>query len=142
MSSDDMQSMGIGGSMSVESASNGKRFAVAIIDLIILPILIGVVAGLLLLGIPEKFRNVLLIIINIAWLVFRDFVFSPGRKMVGLKLVSLTGEKVTLVQAFLRNVLLVLPFVLVLGYVVEIIMILTKKERLADRWAKTRVVNA
>ena len=125
-----------------EPASNGKRFAVAIIDLIICPILIGVVAGFALLAVPETIRNVILILVNVVWLIFRDAVFSPGRKMVGLKLVSLTGDKVTPMQAFIRNLLLMIPFVLVLGYIVEIVMIITKKERLADSWAKTKVVNA
>ena len=42
----------------------------------------------------------------------------------------------------MRNILLIIPFVLVVGYIIEIIFILTKGERLADGWAKTRVVNA
>ena len=125
-----------------ESAPKGKRFAVAIIDLIIIPIVIGILAGLILLAVPEMVRNILLVVINIAWLVIRDFVFSPGRKMVGLKLISLTGEKVTLQQALVRNILLVFPFVLVIGYILELAMILGKGDRLADRWAKTRVVAA
>ena len=131
-----------GGLSSPEPAPKGKRFAVAIIDLVIIPILIGVVAGLALFAVPDTIRNLLLVLINIAWLIFRDLVFSPGRKMVGLRLVSLTGEKVTLIQAFLRNVLLVIPFVLVIGYILEIAMILGKGDRLADGWAKTRVISA
>jgi len=125
-----------------EGASKGKRFAVAVIDLVFIPILLGVVAGLALLAVPEWLRNIILILVNITWLVIRDAVYSPGRKMVGLKLVSLTGEKVTMSQAFIRNLLLMVPFVLVVGYLIEIIMIATKGERLADRWAKTRVVPA
>ncbi len=132
----------VGGFGGPETAPKGKRLAVAIIDLIIMPILIGVIAGLALIAAPEILRNVLLVIINIAWLVFRDFVASPGRKMVGLKLMSLTGEKVTLSQAFIRNILLMVPFVLVIGYLVEIVMIFSKGDRLADRWAKTRVTIA
>ena len=91
---------------------------------------------------PEKLRTAVLIVVNIGWLLVRDTVFSPGRKMVGLKLVSLTGEKVTIVQAFIRNLLLMFPFILVAGYVIEIIAIIVKKDRLADGWAKTKVVNA
>ena len=135
MESNNMQSMG-------DSATLGKRFAVAIIDLIICPILIGVVAGFALIAAPEKLRTAVLIVVNIGWLLVRDTVFSPGRKMVGLKLVSLTGEKVTIVQAFIRNLLLMFPFILVAGYVIEIIAIIVKKDRLADGWAKTKVVNA
>jgi uncharacterized RDD family membrane protein YckC len=62
--------------------------------------------------------------------------------MVGTKLVSLTGGNVTLAQAFIRNILLIIPFVLVVGYPVEIVALLVKGERVADGWAKTRVVNA
>lgn len=124
------------------SAPKGKRVIAALVDLLAIPILLGIVAGLLLLAVPEMIRNILLVLINIGWLLVRDGVFSPGRKMVGLKLVSLSGEKVTLAQAFIRNILLMVPFVLVIGYVIEIIFVLAKGNRLADQWAHTRVVSA
>jgi len=130
----------LGGGSAV--ASKGKRFASGVIDLILIPIFIGVIAGLLLINVPEGIRNALLILLNIAWMIFRDAVFSPGRKMVGTKLVSLAGEKVTIGQAFIRNILLIIPFVLVIGYIVELVSLVTKGERLADGWAKTRVVEA
>ena len=131
-----------GGAGESGAASKGKRFAAGVIDLILIPVLLGVIAGLLLLNTPEGIRNVVLIVINILWMIFRDAVFSPGRRMVGTKLVSLAGGKVTLAQAFIRNILLVIPFVLVVGYIVEIVSLLTKGERVADGWAKTRVVTA
>ena len=131
-----------GGSSESTVASKGKRFAAGVIDLILIPIVLGVVAGLLLLRAPEGIRNVILILLNIAWMVFRDAVFSPGRKMVGTKLVSLAGEKVSIGQAFIRNILLIIPFVLVIGYIVELVALLVKGERVADSWAKTRVVEA
>ena len=59
-----------------------------------------------------------------------------------LKLVNLEGSKVTLAQAFIRNVLLLIPFVLIVGYIVEIVYLLAKGKRLADGWAKTRVTTA
>src|SRR3989338_7118500 len=96
------------------SAPTGKRVIAALVDLLAIPILLGIVAGLLLLAVPEAIRNALLIAINIGWLLVRDSVFSPGRKMVGLKLASLTGVKVTLGQAFIRNILLMIPFILVI----------------------------
>ena len=129
-----------GGAGQPGAASKGKRMAAGVIDLILIPILLGIISGLLLLQTPEGIRNAILIIINIAWMIFRDSVFSPGRKMVGTKLVSLSGDKVTLAQAFIRNILLVIPFVLVIGYIVELVAVLTKGERVADGWAKTRVV--
>lgn len=123
-------------------ASKGKRFAAGVIDLILIPIVLGVIAGLVLLKAPEGVRNVILVLLNIAWMIFRDAVFSPGRKMVGTQLVSLAGGKVSLGQAFIRNILLIVPFVLVIGYIVEVVALLVKGERVADGWAKTRVAEA
>lgn len=123
-------------------APKGRRFAAGLVDLVVIPIILGLVIGLVLLAVPEGLRNTILILVNIAWLLFRDVVYSPGRAMVGVKLLSLNGGRVTLAQAFLRNILLLIPFVLVVGYIVELIALLVKGERVADRWAKTRVVLA
>ena len=131
-----------GSAQGSESAPKGKRVISALVDLLAVPILLGIVAGLLLLAVPEGIRNVLLVAINIGWLLFRDTVFSPGRRMVGLKLVGADGGKVTIGQAFIRNILLMVPFVLVIGYIIEIIFVLAKGHRLADTWAKTRVLSA
>ncbi len=121
-------------------APKGKRFAAGVIDLVLIPIVLGLIVGLLLVAAPDTVRSVLLVIVNIAWLIFRDAVYSPGRAMVGLKLISLKGDKVTLLQAAVRNVLLVIPFVLVVGYIAEIVSLVAKGVRIADGWAKTRVV--
>jgi uncharacterized RDD family membrane protein YckC len=121
-------------------ASKGKRFAAGLIDLVVIPIVLGIVVGLVLLAAPDLARSIVLVLINILWLVFRDAVYSPGRAMVKIKIVSLTGEKVTWLQALIRNILLIIPFVLVIGYIVEIIMLIAKGHRLADDWAKTQVV--
>lgn len=123
-------------------APKGRRFAAGIVDLIIIPVVLGLIVGVLLLNVTDVIRSVILILVNIGWLLFRDSVYSPGRAMVGVKLISLTGEKATLAQAFIRNILLIIPFVLVIGYIVEIIALLATGERVADRWAKTRVVSA
>ena len=121
-------------------ASKGKRFAAGLIDLVVIPIVLGVVIGLVLLAAPDMVRSIVLVIVNIIWLVFRDAVYSPGRAMVKIKIVSLTGQKVTWLQALIRNILLIIPFVLVVGYIVEIVMLIVKGHRLADNWAKTQVV--
>ena len=121
-------------------ASKGKRFAAGLIDLVVIPIVLGIVIGLVLLAAPDMVRSIVLVIVNILWLVFRDAVYSPGRAMVKVKIVSLTGEKVTWLQALIRNILLIIPFVLVVGYIVEIVMLIVKGHRLADDWAKTQVV--
>ena len=123
------------------SAPKGRRFAADVIDLIVIPIILGVILGIILINVPEAIRSVLLVLVNVAWLIFRDVTYSPGRAMVGLKLVSLTSAgKPTLAQAAIRNVLLIIPFVLVIGYIVEIVAVISKGERLGDKWAKTRVV--
>ncbi len=121
-------------------ASKGKRFAAGLIDLVVIPIVLGVVIGLVLLAAPDMVRSIVLVIVNIIWLVFRDAVYSPGRAMVKIKIVSLAGQKVTWLQALIRNILLIIPFVLVVGYLVEIVMLIIKGHRLADNWAKTQVV--
>ena len=123
-------------------APKGRRFAAGVIDLVIIPILLGVIVGLFLVAVPEGARSVILVVVNIIWLIFRDSVYSPGRAMVGTKLFSLSGGKVALGQAVMRNILLIIPFVLVVGYIVELIALIAKGERVADKWAKTRVVSA
>ena len=123
-------------------ASKGKRFAAGLIDLVVIPIVLGIVIGLVLLAAPDAVRSIVLVLVNIIWLVFRDAVYSPGRAMVKIKIVSLTGAKVTWIQAAIRNILLIVPFVLVIGYILEIVMLVVKGHRLADGWAKTQVVEA
>ena len=130
-----------------EIASKGKRFLAAIFDLIVIPIILGVVAGLLLIAAPAGIRNVILIVVNIAWMTLKDVAFfggaAPGKKMAGIKVISVdSGQKISMGQAFIRNILLIVPFVLVIGYIVEIIMLIATGERLGDKWAKTKVVVA
>ena len=121
-------------------ASKGKRFAAGLIDLVVIPIVLGIVIGLVLLSAPDTVRSIVLVLVNVIWLVFRDAVYSPGRAMVKIKIISLTGGKVTWLQALIRNILLIVPFVLVIGYILEIVMLITKGHRLADNWAKTQIV--
>lgn len=132
----------VGGGAGLVLASKGKRIAADVVDLLFIPIIIGFVIAFLLIAVSEPVRNTVLIVVNVAWMLFRDLYFSPGRKMVGIKLVSLTGGKITASQAVIRNILLIVPFVLLVGYILETIMILVKGERLEDGWAKARVVNA
>jgi len=143
---DQMQQGMAGGPVSPVAASKGKRFLASIFDLIVIPIIIGVVAGLIFFAAPVGIRNILLIVVNIAWMTLKDLMWvgqAPGKKMAGIKVISIeTGKKITIAQAFIRNILLVIPFVLVIGYLIEIILLATKGERLGDKWAKTKVVVA
>jgi len=132
--------------MTPVAAPVGKRIVAGLIDFIVAPILIGIVLGLLfvLLGnaLPEAARSIILVAANVVWLLVRDTVFAPGRLIMKLKLVSLTSEKVTFVQALLRNILLIIPVVLIVGYILELVWVCVKGHRLADGWAKTQVVEA
>ena len=132
----------VGSGAGLTLASKGKRIASDVVDLLFIPIIIGFVIAFLLIAVAEPIRNTVLIVVNVAWMLFRDLYFSPGRKMVGIKLVSLNGAKITASQAVIRNILLIVPFVLLVGYILETIMVLVKGERLEDGWAKARVVNA
>jgi len=137
-----MTEEGVVGGGSVQGptlAPKKRRILADVFDLLIVPFVLGIVAALVLIAAPETIRNIVLIFVNVAWMIFRDTVYSPGRKMCDLKLVSLAGGKVTVPQAFVRNILLIIPFVLIIGYVVELVMVLTTGERLEDRWAKTKV---
>jgi uncharacterized RDD family membrane protein YckC len=136
---------GVVGSGPAESqaAPTGKRMLSDLIDLLVIPFGLGIVVGIVSLAIPsDMVRMSLMVAINIGYLLFRDAVFAPGRKLLGLKLVSLTGEKATIGQAFIRNILLMIPFLLIIGYLVELIFVLAKGNRLMDRYAKTRVMSA
>jgi len=128
------------------SAPVGKRIVAGLIDFVVVPVVIGIVLGILFVvlgnAIPESVRSVILILANIIWLIVRDTVVAPGRLIMKLKLVSLTSEKVTLLQAVLRNILLIIPVVLIVGYVLELVWVCVKGNRLADSWAKTQVVEA
>ena len=128
------------------AAPVGKRIVAGLIDFIVAPVVIGIVLGLLFVllkdALPEAVRSIILILANIVWLLVRDTVFAPGRLIMKLKLVSLTSEKVTFVQALLRNILLIIPVVLIVGYVLELVWVCVKGNRLADGWAKTQVIEA
>lgn len=103
-----------------EPAPKGRRFASVLIDLLVIPIALGIIAGFALIAVPEWVRNWILIGINVGWLIFRDLVFSPGRKLVGLRLKSTIGDRVTLLQAIVRNALIAVPIALSTGYPCEI----------------------
>ncbi|MBU1862165.1 MAG: RDD family protein [Candidatus Omnitrophica bacterium] len=138
----------VGGSSEPEAASKGKRFLAAIFDLVVIPVLLGVVAGLILLNASVGVRNGVLIIVNVFWMSCRDLFngAGPGKRMAGIKVISAeTKQPLTFAnwgQGFMRNILLVIPFVLIVGYIIEIIFLITKGERICDKWAKTKVVVA
>jgi len=131
-----------------------KRVVAASIDMVVLPISIGIVCGLALIAanLDPLTRDKVLNIVNYLYYLIcsRDFVYSPGRHLCGIELVdSKTKVRIcfyrgnfllNLWKSFLRNALLIVPFVLVLGYLVEIIAVIWKGHRIADKWAGVEVV--
>lgn len=138
---------GSGPQGAAKAAPRGRRWLAATsYDLVYVPFVIGFLAGLILFNAPDVLRIVLLVILNIAWVVAKDLNFSmlsPGKRMAGLKVVSAgTGTAISLGQAFIRNILLIIPGVLFVGYFIEAGMLIFKGKRLGDIWAKTDVVEA
>lgn len=126
-------------------AKPGLRVVAAIsFDLVIVPFFIGFFAGLVLFNAPDVLRVIVLVLLNVAWVVGKDLnnsFLSIGKRLTGIKVVSAdSGQAITLKQSFIRNLLLIVPGVLFFGYPIELIVLLTKGERLGDKWAKTAVV--
>ena len=129
-----------------------KRIAAAI-DLILVPMVFGVLIGVVLINTSERERTKYLRILDVAFafLFQRDFVYSPGRHILGLQLIDIkTGGQicfyrgnilVNFIKATVRNLLLFIPFVLVIGYILETIMVLWKGYRLMDRIAGVQVID-
>ena len=151
----------VGGTATSE-VSWGKRLLASIFDLFILPVVIGIVFGLIVANAPDPVKITVLVIVgilNLIWLLIRDAVWSPGRLMAGIRLVSETGGEVGLSQAFLRNLLLIAPplvalvislvapaaaaFTWIIGYIgygIETFSLIFKGARLGDGWARTKTV--
>jgi uncharacterized RDD family membrane protein YckC len=130
-----------------KAATRGKRWLAATsYDLVYIPFVIGFLAGLILFNAPDWLRVVILVMLNIAWVVAKDLncsLLSPGKRMAGLKVVSAdTGAAITLRQAVIRNILLIIPLVLFFGYFIEAFMLIFKGKRLGDTWAGTDVVES
>lgn len=65
---------------------------------------------------------------------------SPGKKVVRLKVADEAGNRLVANwrPAFLRNFLLIIP----LGFLLELFVLLSGRQRFGDTWAGTRVVRA
>ncbi len=131
-----------------------KRVLAALVDMIGLPVIVGVIEGLLIIffKINEPVRGRILESLNFSFsLIFwRDFIYSPGRHLFGIELVDAKSKVpicfyrgnffLNLWRSFLRNILLTVPFVLIIGYFIEIVMVVRKGHRIADKWADVEVV--
>jgi uncharacterized RDD family membrane protein YckC len=127
-----------------EKSILAKRISAGIIDCVILPSFIIFVFRLLLIFQPPAFSNFAVLGIAIIWFSFKDLLFegcAPGKKIFGLRVISkATGQKITARQGFIRNVLLFVPLVALIGFPLELIVLLAKKERFGDVWAGTEVI--
>ncbi len=137
--------MNVTGGMPVgKEASLGARFLASLFDLVVIPILLGIIFGLLFFAAAPTLRNIVLVFVNIAWTCLRDIRggVGPGKKMAGIKVVTVDGGTPTLGQHILRNILIWVPFILLIGFIIEVFMIFVlRKDRLGDQWAKTKVVS-
>lgn len=126
----------------ISLADKGNRIAAAAIDLLVIPIIVGVVLGIMFVFLkPDQSIQVALMLgFNVAWLIIRDMGFAPGRIMIGIRLVKTDGTRVGFGTAIGRNIHLMLPFVLIIGFLVEFISLMATGQRVADRWAHTKVV--
>lgn len=74
--------------------SKARRFASDFTDLIIMPVFLGLMAGLLLAEtyaiapISEFTRSMILSILNMVWFIFRDWIYSPGRHYLARKILN------------------------------------------------------
>jgi len=121
-----------------------RRFLAALIDLLVIPAIFIVAVTV---SLRSELPLYVQVFFNVVWLSIRDMWggAGPGKRVMHLQVVlQETGEplsKQTLVHGVLRNLLLMIPFVLVLGYFVEVLMLAVRGERLGDAMAKTTVVD-
>ena len=123
-----------------------KRFLALLIDCytVYIPIFFLLLANAnpFYLAFHELFLRALIsFIILVVYILFKDLLFrnaSLGKKIFGIVVVDSEGAKPTAKQVILRNI-----SVCFLLYV-EAVYILANDEhnRLGDKWAKTKVVNA
>ena len=144
---DEVQNSGnVSGAQSLgEGAPLGARLLAALFDLVLIPIVLGVIFGLLFFAAEPTFRNIVLFIVNFCWTAFRDVMGGqgPGKRLAGVRLVDASGANPALPKHLIRNALLWIPFVLIIGYLVEFFLVfILKKDRLGDKWVGTKVVKA
>jgi uncharacterized RDD family membrane protein YckC len=116
----------------LRQAEDGSRILAYLIDVLV--------------TIPVYLIPILGLFLGLAYFLTRDGLpfldgQSIGKKAMGLRAVTEDGQPLTnnWGPALIRNVVLLIPFF----PIVELIVMLTnsKKQRLGDQWAKTRVIS-
>jgi uncharacterized RDD family membrane protein YckC len=135
----------------IETRVTGKRTVQYIVDVI----LSGIVFGLLSFALNRGHGGVhavlilVLVLVNIAW-YFVYWAYLPfvrngqtiGMSLMGIRVISSDGGAASLVQLFIRSILLVL-FPLWSALIGWIVMMFSRyRQRTGDHMAKTMVVNA
>lgn len=147
-------------SLQFQSAGLGSRAAAFIIDQIILLIVnIAIIIGLILMlngsfmdflsaDMPSYlFAGAIILIFIIRWGYFFVFEYfsggrTPGKKMVGIRVIQENGHSITLLSSMIRNLLRIIDS-LPLNYLVGMLMIFfhSRHKRLGDLVAGTIVVH-
>jgi uncharacterized RDD family membrane protein YckC len=132
-------------------AGLGSRFLAALADtgLLVLLLLAGVMAGMLFElareGLGTGVLFVWLLVLPCAYFVLSEWLWlgqTPGKKLLGVRVVQWEGTNITLGQAALRNLLRIID-VLPGGYGVGFLAAMSNREqrRLGDLAANTLVVH-
>lgn len=116
-------------------AKKSQRFGVATTDLITVPIVLGILMGIILMAAPEIVRSLTLMVVNVLWLVIRDTVFSVGRpyptvrRVVNITTLVLSGALflIVLVQLSQNPVLAGVVVVLIAYWAIAIPSVILDK---------------
>jgi uncharacterized RDD family membrane protein YckC len=127
-----------------------QRIVAVIIDSIIIAIVSLVPAiviglGYLLSGVGSIYTPFFGVFLLIGILYFTYFEGmsgqTPGKRAMGIKVVSATASPMTMTKALVRNILRiidVLPYFYILGFI--LILVSQRKQRLGDMLAETQVI--
>lgn len=116
----EMTEKGVGGPAEPKRAKRWKRVIVDIVELLVIPFVTGLGLGYVIGNAPAWIQVAVLGGMNAAWILFRDWSFSPGRWIFRLRLIDLrTGEKPKFVPSVVRNILIIAPGLVLGGYLGE-----------------------
>jgi uncharacterized RDD family membrane protein YckC len=132
----------------LEPAGPGRRFGALVIDLVLVVSLTAFVSRLALLALPPGLgplvRGIAVVLLSWGYHVYfelRHHGQSPGKRIVGIRVVDGRGLPLSLEQSFVRNVVRVLD-ALPAGYAIGCLASLLdgERRRFGDRAADTLVV--
>ena len=118
-----------------------KRMLSAAIDFFIICFIATSFIGIITLGefSVTTLSITIYLIICVALLLLKDFAFknaSIGKRILKLEIVKADGSKLMFIDLIKRNI----PIIFLLP--IEVVLLITKHERIGDRWTKTYIVCA